>query len=272
MDAWRYREDWPPPCFTRAAAALSGVTAASWMGMLQATPKRLHVSAPRRRRSLPEVRVHGRRSSSARHRTGACQLLLRREPCWTLRGRLGSTQLRRALAEAEYLKLVTLDEVAEYLGRGKPGSAALRVALDCHRPQLARTKSRLEEKLLLLCERYSLTPPDVNVWVAGWLVDAVWFDQKVIVELDSHLAHGTPARLEQRPPARPRSARRGLHRAALHLGAAHGHTGARDRRPAPRATSVTCRGRSRSRPCGPSPPDRTGAPCSRSPRPCRRCR
>ena len=37
----------------------------------------------------------------------------------------------------------------------------------------------------------------MNVWVAGWQVDAVWFDQRVVVELDSHLAHGTPSRLEQ---------------------------------------------------------------------------
>ena len=35
------------------------------------------------------------------------------------------------------------------------------------------------------------------MWVAGWLVDAVWFDEHVAVELDSHLAHGTPARLEE---------------------------------------------------------------------------
>ena len=112
-------------------------------------------------------------------------------------GQIGFQQLRRALAEAEYLKLVTLEEVQSHLRRGKPRSARLRAAIECHRPQLARTKSRLEEKLLLLCERYSLTPPEVNVWIAGWLVDAVWFDQKVIVELDSHLAHGTPSRLEQ---------------------------------------------------------------------------
>ena len=51
-------------------------------------------------------------------------------------------ELRRALAEAEYLRLVTLDEVEAVLGRGRPGSAALRLALDCHRPQLASTKSR----------------------------------------------------------------------------------------------------------------------------------
>ena len=106
-------------------------------------------------------------------------------------------ELRRALAEAEYLRLVTLAEVEAVLGRGRPGSAALRVALDCHRPQLARTKSRLEEKFVLLCERRSLTPPDVNVWVAGSLVDAAWFEQRVIVELDSRLAHDMPSRLEE---------------------------------------------------------------------------
>ena len=48
-----------------------------------------------------------------------------------------------------------------------------------------------------MCERYSLLMPDLNVWVAGHNVDAVWCERKVVVELDSHLAHGTPSRLEQ---------------------------------------------------------------------------
>ncbi|HZO60453.1 MAG TPA: DUF559 domain-containing protein, partial [Solirubrobacterales bacterium] len=112
-------------------------------------------------------------------------------------GQVRVPELRRALAEAEFLRLVTLDEVEAVLRRGRPGSAQLRKALASHGPQLARTKSTLEEKFLLLCEKHSLAPPDVNVWVAGWLVDAVWFEQAVIVELDSHLAHGAPARLEQ---------------------------------------------------------------------------
>jgi very-short-patch-repair endonuclease len=111
-------------------------------------------------------------------------------------GQVRFTELRRALSEAEYLRLVTLDEVAAVLGRGKPGSAALRTALECHNPRLARTKSLMEEKLVLLCERHFRTQPDMNVWVAGWKVDAVWFDQKVVVELDSRTAHSTSRAIE----------------------------------------------------------------------------
>jgi very-short-patch-repair endonuclease len=36
----------------------------------------------------------------------------------------------------------------------------------------------------------------VNVKIGRLTVDAVWFEPKVAVELDSHMAHGTPARLE----------------------------------------------------------------------------
>jgi hypothetical protein len=177
-------------------AALSHTTAASWWGILDTGPRRPHVTTPGKRLSLPEVRVHCRRNlERVWHRrlpvTPPAQALL------DIAGQVRFQELRRALAEAEFLRLVTLTEVEHVLGRGKPGSAALRAALDCHNPRLARTKRGLEEKFLLLCERHSLAPPDVNAWVAGWLVDAVWFERRVVVELDSHLAHGTPARMER---------------------------------------------------------------------------
>lgn len=140
--------------------------------------------------------MHGRRNlERVWHRR-----LLVTSPAQTLvdiAGVIRMSQLRRALAEAEYLRLVTLDEVESVLGRGRRGSAALRAALECHRPALARTKSLLEEKFLLLCERYSITPPEVNVSVVGWLVDAVWFDEQVVVELDGHAAHHTHTALER---------------------------------------------------------------------------
>lgn len=196
-------------------AALSHVTAGWWWGMLQIEPRRLHVCVAGRRRSIKSVRVHTRkRPQRAWHKrfplTPPAQTLL------DIAAVVRFIELRRALAEAEYRRLATLAEVEGVLGRGKPGSAALRAALDCHRPQLARTRSRMEEKFVLLCERASLTPPAVNARVAGWTVDAVWFDQRIAVELDSHAAHGTPAAMEE---DRRRAARCGLHRAALHLAA-----------------------------------------------------
>ena len=177
-------------------AALSHVTGGSWLGLVKAVPRRIHLVAPRRCLSLPDVRVH--------HRSDRKRIVYKRlpvtPPAQTLldiAAILRFTELRRALAEAEYLRLVTLDEIEAVLGRGRPGSAALRAALECHRPELARTKSILEEKFVLLCERGYLLLPELNVWVAGHLVDAVWFDQKIVVELDGHAAHDTPTAMEE---------------------------------------------------------------------------
>jgi hypothetical protein len=177
-------------------AALCGVTAGSWMGILRVQPRRLHACVPGRRASLPDVRVHSERNFE---RTWHKRLPVTPLPQTLLdiASVVRFTELRRALAEAEYLRLVALDEVDAVLGRGKPGSAALRAALQCHRPELARTKSRMEERFVLLCERYSLPPPAVNVWIGRWQVDAVWFERKVAVELDSHAAHDLPSRLEE---------------------------------------------------------------------------
>ena len=181
--------------YASPGAALYGVTAATWLGILQGVPRLIHVIAPRRRLSVPGVRTH--------HRKRFERILHKRLPVTppahtllNLAAQIGREQLRRALAEAEYLRLVTLDEVEAVLGPGKPGAAALRAALESHRPELARTKSRLEERFLNLCEQHSLHLPEVNVWVAGWLVDAVWFEQKVIVELDSRLAHSSSRSIE----------------------------------------------------------------------------
>jgi very-short-patch-repair endonuclease len=163
--------------------------------MLSTEPRRLHVCIPGRRRSLEDVRVHPRKEvQRVRHKqfplTQPAQTLL------DIAGLVRFTDIRRALAEAEYLKIVTLAEVEAVLGRGRPGSAALRAALERHLPQLAGTRSKMEEEFLLLCERNSLTQPAVNVRISGWMVDAVWFEQRVVVELDGHAAHATPAAVE----------------------------------------------------------------------------
>lgn len=103
--------------------------------------------------------------------------------------------LRRALAEADYRGLLDAHEVVQVLGGGRPGSAALRAALRTHMPELALTRSPLEQRFLLLCEREQIPAPEVNAKVGGLMVDVLWRDAGVIVELDGGAAHGSIARM-----------------------------------------------------------------------------
>jgi putative AbiEi antitoxin of type IV toxin-antitoxin system/uncharacterized protein DUF559 len=176
-------------------AALSHTTAAWVWELIETEPKRVHVTSPGRRRSLPGVRVHRSRCFDPSTRrdlpvTTVSRTLL------DLAAVLPTARLRRVLAEADYRRLLEPDEIAAILGRGQPGSAALRRALDAHLPRLARTLSVLEERFLGLCETAGLPLPEVNVKVEGLMVDALWPEQRLVVELDGHAAHGSAAAIE----------------------------------------------------------------------------
>ena len=169
-----------------------------------------------------DVRVHGRDGHSSASGTRASPLPHLPRRSWTSRQVCASSSCAARWPRPSTCKLVTLDEVEAVLGRGKSGQrSACAPRSTATAPNWRGPRAALEEKFLLLCERHSLTPPDVNVWVAGWLVDAVWFEQKVVVELDSHLGARHAREARERPPPRPRPARRRLHRAALHLAADH---------------------------------------------------
>jgi hypothetical protein len=177
-------------------AALSHETGAWWLEISKRRPTQLAVSAPSRRRSLPNIRVHHPRHLERVWHRG----LPVTPPGRTLLDFAASApraDVRRALAEAFYLRLVTVEAVEAVLGRGHPGSAALREALVAHTPELARTRSLLEQRFLELCERYAIPMPEVNVRIEGMRPDAVWRRQRVVVELDSRLAHGQAARVEE---------------------------------------------------------------------------
>ena len=105
--------------------------------------------------------------------------------------------LRRALASAEYHKLLDLQEIDRVLTHGSRGAKKLRQALKRHQPKLAETKSRLERRLIAICEQCDITLPDFNVNLAGWKVDALWREARLAVELDGHGNHHTPAQLRR---------------------------------------------------------------------------
>jgi hypothetical protein len=106
-------------------------------------------------------------------------------------------ELRKAIAEAQYRKLVDVDELHAQCGRGQPGSAALRRATARHVPQLALTRSELEDRFLALCEAHALPLPEVNVLIEDMLVDALFLRERLIVELDGHQGHAHPSAVER---------------------------------------------------------------------------
>ena len=175
-------------------AALSFTTAGWQWGLLSTQPKRIHISVAGRRKSLREVAIHRVSYLQAtRHRTLPVTTVPR--TLLDLAATLPFPALRRALAEADYRGLLDTRAIEAELGRGRPGSAALRQALQSHLPELGEVRSPLEERFLLLCEQAGLPPPEVNAAVEGLTVDAAWRHAQVIVELDGAEAHATPERM-----------------------------------------------------------------------------
>ena len=175
---------------------LSHDTAGWWWLLLPGEPEVIHLSTLGKRRSVGGLMVHGRRSiERVVHRglpvTDPSQTLL------DVASVLPSADLRRALSEADYRRLIDREKLVNSLGPGVPGSAAMRRAMQRHLPELARTRSILEERFLEMCQTSALPLPQVNAVVSKMTVDALWPDARVVVELDGHAAHAGPARAEQ---------------------------------------------------------------------------
>lgn len=175
-------------------AGLSDVTAMHWWQFHERQPDHIHVSVPSRRRAPgPGVVVHHPRELTVvRHRR-----LMVTPPAETLRSYASHSSVRdvrKALAQADFQRQFNPVAIRAEIGRGRPGSKVLGEALDRHLPQLAEAATELEVEFLLLCEKFEIPLPQMNVWIDNKKVDALWSDLRLIVELDSELAHGTEAR------------------------------------------------------------------------------
>jgi hypothetical protein len=180
-------------------AMLSHGSAAHHLGLIDQPPPTPHVSTPRRKRPIPGVTIHSRRSLP--------RVLHRGLPVTTIPDTLldlatqpdAERLLRRALARLDFTNRLHLERLAnEHCRPGRPGSAALRRALAGYDPRFAHTYSPLEDDWILVCEATNTPKPDaVNVLVHGIRSDAVYEDAKTIVELDGIANHRTPAQLRR---------------------------------------------------------------------------
>ncbi|MFL6028462.1 MAG: DUF559 domain-containing protein, partial [Gaiellaceae bacterium] len=107
---------------------------------------------------------------------------------------VNAQQLEHALNEAEIRRLsspVSLDALIARHPRRK-GTQALRRALEIQRQQGETViRSDFETAFLDFAERYGLLGPKMNERLGPYLPDALWPNERVIVELDSYAIHTT---------------------------------------------------------------------------------
>jgi Protein of unknown function (DUF559) len=178
-------------------AMLSHATALWWRGLLDHQPWPIQVSTPRRCQSLHGVKVHGRRTCERDWHKGL--------PTTTIEQALLDfasvaplDRVRFALANADHGKLLDVAALQAIAGAGRAGSTKLRTALKRHEPKLARTRSPLERTFLPFCEAHGIpSPDDVNVRIEGVLVDAVWWKERLVVELDGKDNHSSWGQIQR---------------------------------------------------------------------------
>jgi very-short-patch-repair endonuclease len=182
-----------------SGAVLSHRSAAALWGIRDADRGSVDVTAPNRRgRHPPGIDAH-------RHSLPASDwMIVRGIPCTSVERTLLDLaavipvwQLRKALAEAEVLRIVDLSTLRALLRRskGRRGVGRLRSLLDELRPETKRTRSELERMFLRMCCNGGLPTPEVNVslHVSGRRLkpDFLWRDAGLIVEADSRRFHDT---------------------------------------------------------------------------------
>jgi hypothetical protein len=178
-------------------AMLSHAAALWWRGLLDRRPWPLEVSTPRRCRSLRGVTVHGRRDCRREWHNGLPMTSIE-QALLDFAARAPIERVRYALSVADYRQVLDVAALQAIAGSGRAGSTRLRTALERHDPRLARTRSPLERIFLPFCEARGIPlPDDVNVWIEGVLVDAVWWKQRLVVELDGKDNHSSWAQIQR---------------------------------------------------------------------------
>jgi very-short-patch-repair endonuclease len=189
-----------------SGAVLSHCSAAALWGIREDRGGSIDVTAPNRRGRIPRgIAAHRDGSLAPADRTN-----LHGIPCTTIARTLLDLaavvpvwELRKAVAEAEVLRVLDLASMHELIrrSRGCRGVARLRLLLEELDPATKRTRSELERRFLHMCSAAGLPRPEVNSSLDvgdGWLeADFLWRGARLIVEADSRRFHDTGSAFER---------------------------------------------------------------------------
>lgn len=182
-------------------AVLSHGSAAALWGLVPSARATIDVTIPgRTKRGGREIRVHNVRSlhpDDREHRDGVPITSVART-LLDIAEVVPVRRLVRAIDAAERLGLFDLCALDELCARskGRRGLRPLADGLRKYRPTPPVIRSNLERRLIEICDRAGLPRPAMNLFVAGYEVDAAWLDKRLVVEVDSYEFHRTRAAFE----------------------------------------------------------------------------
>lgn len=103
--------------------------------------------------------------------------------------RLTDKALKRAVNDALHTYMHQ-SHLAELLARLPNSAATKRLLPFVADADAGLTRSELEDAFLAFCERFGFPRPETNVPLAGYRVDALFREERLIVEVDSYDWHG----------------------------------------------------------------------------------
>jgi Protein of unknown function (DUF559) len=171
-----------------SAASLWGIYDRWWM------PFEVIVTWDRRRPGIKAHQANLARSDIRRHL--GIRVTSPARTIFDIAPRLTDKALTRAVNELRIARRLTLDHLAELATRLPRHRGASRVRPLIEVPT-GPTRSEFEDAFVAFTERFGLPRPEINARVAGYEVDALFPEQRVIVELDGYEFHGTRQAFEK---------------------------------------------------------------------------
>jgi hypothetical protein len=195
---------WQGRCMAAVLASYPSVAShlsAAWLwGLMRSQPETLHITrrSPHPRKRPFVVHTADLARADLARREGIPATSLSRtilDVAVTSRQRT----VRRHLQLAEDLKVFDLREMEDLLARtkGHRGQAKVRAAMALHDERPVFTRSGLEERFLEVVREAGLPEPAMNLFVAGFEIDAWWESESFGVELDVYETHGSRLSFEE---------------------------------------------------------------------------
>jgi very-short-patch-repair endonuclease len=179
------------------AAVLSYFSAAALWGMGTRWPAIPEITVPARRRpSGVRVHVHPAIESQDIRRHRAIRVTSPARTLLDIAPMLTKPQLARAVNEARLNAGVRLPHLAELLERESYHPGLRLLGPFVQRPT-GPTRSEFEDRFVTFAGEHGLPTPRVNTRVAGYEVDALFPDERVIVELDGWNFHSNRRSFER---------------------------------------------------------------------------